>query len=284
MEKDKSKSYRIAIQGGFGAFHEIAARHYFNTDDIEIVPRNTFKDLFKTLKERKADYGIMAIENSVAGSILPNYTLIMESKRKIVGEIFLRIRQNLVACPGQKISDIKEVYSHPMAILQCQAFFDNYPEIRMIESMDTALSARDIMDGNQKGIGAISSSLAAEKYGLEILAEGIETNKMNYTRFLILSENGNLNPVSENNKTSIFFSLSHNIGSLSKILSTLSYYDLNLTKIQSMPIVGKEWEYHFYVDMIYEDEDMYRQALVAIKPFTGDMGVLGEYKKGKKIL
>ena len=284
MEKDKSKSYRIAIQGGFGAFHEIAARHYFNTDDIEIVPRNTFKDLFKTLKERKADYGIMAIENSVAGSILPNYTLIMESKRKIVGEIFLRIRQNLVACPGQKISDIKEVYSHPMAILQCQAFFDNYPEIRMIESMDTALSARDIMEGNQKGIGAIASSLAAEKYGLEILAEGIETNKMNYTRFLILSENGNLNPVSENNKTSIFFSLSHNIGSLSKILSTLSYYDLNLTKIQSMPIVGKEWEYHFYVDMIYEDEDMYRQALVAIKPFTGDMGVLGEYKKGKKIL
>ena len=276
MEKDKSKSYRIAIQGGFGAFHEIAARHYFNTDDIEIVPRNTFKDLFKTLKERKADYGIMAIENSVAGSILPNYTLIMESKRKIVGEIFLRIRQNLVACPGQKISDIKEVYSHPMAILQCQAFFDNYPEIRMIESLDTALSARDIKEGNQKGIGAISSSLAAEKYGLEILAEGIETNKMNYTRFLILSENGNLNPVSENNKTSIFFSLSHNIGSLSKILSTLSYYDLNLTKIQSMPIVGKEWEYHFYVDMIYEDEDMYRQALVAIKPFTGDMGVLGE--------
>ena len=284
MEKEKSKSYRIAIQGGFGAFHEIAARHYFNTDDIEIVPRNTFKDLFKTLKERKADYGIMAIENSVAGSILPNYTLIMESKRKIVGEIFLRIRQNLVACPGQKISDIKEVFSHPMAILQCQAFFDNYPEIRMIESLDTALSARDIMERKQKGVGAISSSLAAEKYGLEILAEGIETNKMNYTRFLILSENGNLNPVSENNKTSIFFSLSHNIGSLSKILSTLSYYDLNLTKIQSMPIVGKEWEYHFYVDMIYEDEDMYRQALVAIKPFTGDMGVLGEYKKGKKIL
>ena len=284
MEKEKSKSYRIAIQGGFGAFHEIAARHYFDTDNIEIVPRNTFKDLFKTLKERKADYGIMAIENSVAGSILPNYTLIMESKRKIVGEIFLRIRQNLVACPGQKISDIKEVYSHPMAILQCQAFFDNYPEIRMIDSLDTALSARDIKEGNQKSIGAIASSLAAKKYGLEILAESIETNKMNYTRFLILSENGNLNPVSENNKTSIFFSLLHNIGSLSKILSILSYYDLNLTKIQSMPIVGKEWEYHFYVDMIYEDEDMYRQALVAIKPFTGDMGVLGEYKKGEKIL
>lgn len=284
MNKDDSRNYRIAIQGGFGAFHEIAARAYFETDKIEIVPRNTFRDLFKTLKERKADYGIMAIENSVAGSILPNYTLIMESKRKIVGEIFLRINQNLVAYPGQKISDIKEVYSHPMAILQCQVFFDKYPEIRLIESLDTALSAKDISDKKQLGVGAIASSLAAEKYNLEILADGIETNKMNYTRFLILSENGNLNPVEENNKTSLFFSLSHKIGSLSKILSTLSFYNLNLTKIQSMPIVGKEWEYHFYVDMLYEDETLYRQALKAIKPFTGELGILGEYKKGRKIL
>lgn len=284
MGDEKSKSYRIAIQGGFGAFHEIAARHYFNTDKIEIVPRNTFRDLFKSLKERQADFGIMAIENSVAGSILPNYTLIMESRRKIVGEIFLRIKQNLVACPGQKISDIKEVYSHPMAIMQCQAFFDDYPTIRLIESLDTALSAKDIKDKGQKGIGAIASSLAADKYGLEILAGGIETNKMNYTRFLILSENGNLEPVADNNKTSIFFSLSHDIGSLSKILSILSYYDLNLTKIQSMPIVGKEWEYHFYVDMIFKDEPLYRQAMDAIKPFTGELGILGEYMKGRRIL
>lgn len=278
------RTYRIAIQGGLGAFHEIAARHYFETGNIEIVPRETFKDLFKSLKSRQADFGIMAIENSVAGSILPNYTLIMESGKKIIGEIFLRIKQNLVALPGQKISDIKEVYSHPMAILQCQPFFENYPHIRLVESSDTATSAEKIRVNELKGIGAIASDVAAKKYDLETLAASIETNKLNYTRFLILSDNGDLLNSPENNKTSIFFSVSHKTGNLSKILSILSYYEMNLTKIQSMPIVGKEWQYHFYVDMLYEDEELYRQSLNAIRPFTGVLGILGEYKKGKRIL
>ncbi len=281
---NKSKKYKIAIQGGFGAFHEIAARHYFETENIEIVPRDTFKDLFKSLKSRQADYGIMAIENSVAGSILPNYTLIMESGKKIIGELFLRIKQNLVALPGQKIQDIKEVYSHPMALLQCQPYFENFPHIRLIESIDTALSAKEIRENEWKGVGAIASHLAAEKYDLEILAESIETNKLNYTRFLILSDNGDLQNSPDNNKTSIYFSLSHKIGSLSKILSILSYYEMNLTKIQSMPIVGKEWHYHFYADMLYDDEELYRQALNAIRPFTGELGILGEYLKGKRVL
>ncbi len=284
MGNNKSRKYKIAIQGGFGAFHEIAARHYFETENIEIVPRNTFKDLFKSLKSRQADYGIMAIENSVAGSILPNYTLIMESGKKIIGEIFLRIKQNLVALPGQKISDIKEVYSHSMAILQCQPYFEKFPHIRLIESIDTALSAKEIRENELKGVGAIASHLAAEKYDLEILAESIETNKLNYTRFLILSDNGDLQNSPDNNKTSIYFSLSHKIGSLSKILSILSYYEMNLTKIQSMPIVGKEWHYHFYADMLYDDEELYRQSLNAIRPFTGELGILGEYKKGKRVL
>lgn len=281
---NKSKKYKIAIQGGFGAFHEIAARHYFETENIEIVPRNTFKDLFKSLKSRQADYGIMAIENSVAGSILPNYTLIMESGKKIIGELFLRIKQNLVALPGQKIKDIKEVYSHPMALLQCQPYFERFPHIRLIESIDTALSAKEIRENEWKGVGAIASHLAAKKYDLEILAESIETNKLNYTRFLILSDNGDLQNSPDNNKTSIYFSLSHKIGSLSKILSILSYYEMNLTKIQSMPIVGKEWHYHFYADMLYDDEELYRQALNAIRPFTGELGILGEYLKGKRVL
>ncbi len=284
MDNNKSGKIKIAIQGGFGAFHEIAARHYFETENIEIVPRNTFKDLFKSLKSRQADYGIMAIENSVAGSILPNYTLIMESGKKIIGEIFLRIKQNLVALPGQKISDIKEVYSHSMAILQCQPYFEKFPHIRLIESIDTALSAKEIRENELKGVGAIASHLAAEKYDLEILAESIETNKLNYTRFLILSDNGDLQNSPDNNKTSIYFSLSHKIGSLSKILSILSYYEMNLTKIQSMPIVGKEWHYHFYADMLYDDEELYRQSLNAIRPFTGELGILGEYKKGKRVL
>lgn len=284
MEKQGQKVLRIAIQGGYGAFHEIAARQYFETDQIEIVPGRTFKDVFKTLKERKSDFGIMAIENSVAGSILPNYTLIMESGKKIIGEIFLRIKQNLVVLPGQDLIEIREVYSHPMAILQCQVFFEKHPGIRLIESADTALSAKEIREKELIGIGAIASDLAAEKYNLEIIAAGIETNKVNYTRFLILSDNGNIEEDSGNNKVSLFFSLSHKIGSLSKILSILSYYEMNLTKIQSMPIIGKEWDYHFYVDMLFEEGGLYRQALDAIRPFTGQLGILGEYKKGRKIL
>ncbi|MFC2137349.1 prephenate dehydratase domain-containing protein, partial [Bacteroidota bacterium] len=164
MNKVNTSVKKVAIQGGYGAFHEIAAMHYFENQQIEIVPGITFKDLFQNLKSRHADYGIMAIENMVAGSIIPNYKLLKESNMKIVGEIYLRIKQNLVALPGQKIEDIKEVYSHPMAILQCQDFFDKYPHIKSIDSADTALSAQDIYDKKLQGIGAIASDLAASMY------------------------------------------------------------------------------------------------------------------------
>jgi len=278
-------SKRIAIQGGYGAFHEIAALNYFGDEEIEIFPRDTFKDPMTALKMDKADYGIMAIENSLAGSILPNYNLLKESPMSIVGEVYLRIRQNLVALPGQTIDDIHEVYSHPMAILQCQVFFDQYKKIKLIESMDTALSARDIMEKNLKSVAAIASTLAAEKYDLEIIASGIETNKKNYTRFLILG-NGNSNRITDDkvNKASLHFALSHKIGSLSKILSILSFYDINLTKIQSMPIMGKDWEYQFYIDVEIHDYQLYSQAITAIKPFTSELGILGKYMKGKSLI
>lgn len=278
---------KIVIQGGYGAFHEIAANYYFKGEEIEIMPRLTFKDVMKSLKKNNADYGIMAIENSLAGSILPNYSLLQDSHMRIIGEIYLRIEQNLVAMPGQTIDQIHEVYSHPMAILQCQDFFDNYPHIRLIESPDTALSAKDIRDNGLFGTGAIASRLAAEKYQLEIIAAGIETNKKNYTRFLIIVENNNhngeTNPQSVN-KASIHFALAHKIGSLSKILSILSYYEINLTKIQSMPIIGKDWEYQFYVDVEINDYPLYQKSLEAIKPFTSQLGILGEYQKGRSIL
>lgn len=270
----------IVIQGGYGAFHEIAAQKFFSEEEIRILPRDTFRDMLTSLKAQKADYGIMAIENSLAGSILPNYNLLMETPMRIVGEIFLRIKQNLVAHHGVRIEDLKEVYSHPMAILQCKQFFTDYPAIRLIESMDTALSAREIAEGGLKDVGAIASRIAAEKYGLDMLAEGIETNKMNYTRFLILHENGN-GQHGKVNKASIFFALAHKIGSLSKILSILSYYEINLAKIQSMPIIGKDWEYQFYVDLEISDYEMYLKALEAIKPFTSGLGVMGEYEKGE---
>ena len=276
---------KIVIQGGYGAFHEIAANYYFEGEEIEIIPRLTFKDMMKSLKKNNADFGIMAIENSLAGSILPNYSLLQDSNMRIIGEIYLRIEQNLVVLPGQKIDQIHEVYSHPMAILQCQDFFDSYPHIRLIESPDTALSAKDIRDNELKGTGAIASRQAAEKYKLEIIAAGIETNKKNYTRFLIIVENNHNNkeilPV---NKASIHFALAHKIGSLSKILSILSYYEINLTKIQSIPIIGKDWEYQFYIDVEIEDYSLYQKSLEAVKPFTSNLGILGEYQKGRSIL
>ena len=276
---------RIVIQGGFGAFHEIAANYYFEGEEIEILPRNTFKDVMKSLKKNNADFGIMAIENSSAGSILPNYGLLQNSTMHIIGEIYLRIEQNLVVLPGQKIEQIQEVYSHPMAILQCEDFFDKFPHIRLIESIDTALSAKDIRENTLTGVGAIASRAAAEQYQLEIIAQGIETNKKNYTRFLIIGENNNNKPGSGVvNKASIHFALAHKIGSLSKILSILSYHELNLTKIQSMPIIGKDWEYQFYVDIEIEDYNLYQKSLEAIKPFTSNLGILGEYQKGRSIL
>jgi prephenate dehydratase len=275
---------KIAIQGGYGAFHEIAAHHYFDNEDIEILPRNTFRDMVFTLKDRQCDYGIMAIENSLAGSIIPNYNLIINSSMHVTGEIYLRIKQNLVAMPGVKLDELKEVYSHPMAILQCQDFFDAHPHIKLIESMDTALSAGDIAKTGDTETGAIASRLAAEKYGLEIIARSIETNKMNYTRFLILAENGIVIPPEEVNKASVFFTVAHKFGSLSKILSILSYYEINLAKIQSMPIVGKDWEYMFFVDVEINDYDMYKKSLEAIDPFTPSLGILGEYKKGKSVI
>ena len=274
----------IAIQGGYGAFHEIAAHHFFQGEQIEILPRNTFRDMVSSLKSQKCDFGIMAIENSLAGSILPNYSLIINTRMHIIGEIYLRIKQNLVALPGVKIEDLKEVYSHPMAILQCQDFFDAHPGIRLIESIDTAFSAEEIAQKKLADTGAISSRLAAEKYGLDILAKSIETNKMNYTRFLILAENGIDTPSSGINKASIYFTVAHRFGSLSKILSILSYYEINLAKIQSMPIPGKDWEYMFYVDVEISDYDMYKRSLEAIRPFTPSLGILGEYSKGNSVI
>lgn len=287
MDKPESniKVNRIAIQGGYGAFHEIAANKYFDSKEIEVVPRNTFKDLFKAVQEGKVDFGITAIENSLAGSILPNYSLLLDSKMKVIGEIYLRIRQNLVALPGQKMEDIKEVFSHPMAILQCQDYFDDYPDIKLIDSIDTALSAKKIADEKLTSVAAIASNLAAEKYKLDIIASGIETNKKNYTRFLILQDkNGSPFVDRKINKASLSFALAHQIGSLSKILSIFSFHEINLSKIQSKPIIGQDWEYQFYIDIEIKDYDRYQHALAAIKPFTSDIHILGEYYAGDKFL
>jgi prephenate dehydratase len=187
--------------------------------------------------------------------------------------------------PGQTIEQITEVYSHPMAILQCQKFFEDYPHVKLIESFDTALSAKDIAEKKQMGVGAISSSQAANKYGLDIMFDSIESNKMNYTRFLILADKDEVVEFDEPvNKSSLQFAVAHEIGGLAKILSIFSYFNINLTKIQSMPIVGKEWEYFFYIDVEFTDYKLYQHSLDSIKPFTSELAILGEYHKGKSVI
>lgn len=283
----KQTKKKIAIQGWPGANHEIAAKAYFEEEEVDIIPCLSFPDLFDALKKDRDSYGIIAIENTLVGSLLPNYTMLKDSDLVIIGEYKLRIKHQFLALPGQTIEDIKEVYSHPMAIMQCQAFFKDYPHIKLIESEDTALSAKNIADKQLKGIGAIASELAAEMYQLETLARNIETNKKNFTRFLIITDKGKtevdeLLEQDRVNKSSIVFSLPHDEGSLSKVLSVLAFYSINLTKIQSLPIVGQEWEYLFYVDLTFTDYKRYLQSLDAIRPLTKKLKSLGEYEKGKQ--
>ncbi len=269
---------KVAIQGIHGAFHEIAAHRYFGELPIEIVECETFEEITDLLARREIDFGLMAIENTVAGSLLSNYVLLRESPVKIIGEEYLRIKQNLLSLPGQKMEDISEVHSHFMAINQCREFFKQYPWIKLVESSDTALSAKEIQLKRPQGHGAIASELAADIYGLDILAEGIETNKRNYTRFLVLSHIDDTTPKScEPTKASLCFSLPHRKGSLAGVLGTLADNNLNLTKIQSMPIIGKEFRYFFYVDVTFSDYTKYLQSIFEISPQIVDFQILGEY-------
>jgi prephenate dehydratase len=276
---------KIAIQGGKGSFHEIASIFHFGIQNISTVPFENFNDLVDAVERNEVDCGLMAIENTVAGSLMPNYVLLEEREIFVAGEILLRIEQNLLALNGQSISDIKEVHSHPIALMQCARFFKDHPQIKLIESDDTANSAKRINEQNLKGIGAIASQRAAGLFGLSVLESGIETNKRNFTRFLVItsknSKNEIVNAKERLNKASISFSLLHKTGSLSKVLSIFSFYNINLSKIQSIPIIGKEWEYHFIVDLVFDDFEIYRQSLVAVQPLIDKLQVLGEYPKAE---
>lgn len=267
---------KIAIQGVHGCFHEQAARLFYGKD-IEVCECLSFEELFTSLDAGRAEGAIMAIENTVAGGLLPNYSLLHKHGRKIKGEVFIRIQQNLMALPGQKIEDISEVRSHYMAIAQTREFFKHYPHIRLVESEDTAKSAADIAARQQLKTGAIASELAAELFGLEILQREIETHKQNFTRFLILDDHIQVQE-KDIDKASICFTLPHKTGRLSQVLSIFSFYDLNLTKIQSLPIPGKEWQYFFYVDLKFDHYERYREAMVAVNPLVADMVEMGEYK------
>lgn len=276
---------KIAIQGGLGAYHGIAAENYFVGEEVEIVPCQTFKDIFKAIKQDPEIIGIMAIENTIAGSLLPNYDLLKEHKLPIAGEFKQRISHCLAALPGQEIRDIKEVASHPIALMQCVAYLENLIGTKIIEHEDTALAARDIAEHNYTGAAAICSKRAAEIYGLNVLAEGIETNKHNFTRFLIFGNQWIVEEIQKDdviNKASLVFTVPHTEGCLSQVLSVFSFYHINLTKIQSLPIIGKEWEYQFYIDLKFTDYERYKQSLNAIRPLINEIKILGEYMEGRQ--
>ena len=269
---------KIAIQGETGCFHEVAARQYFNYDTIEIVPCSTFDLTLNSLKSGEADFAIMAIENARSGSILYNYTLIRESGMKILGEHNLRIRQNLMALYGQKITDIREIRSHPIALAQCMTFLNQFPGITLVESTDTAGSARLISETQLMGIAAIAPSDAAKIYGLDILASGIETYKQNYTRFLIVGSEDKGNR--KGNKVSICFSTGHKPGSLATVLVKLAELGINLSKIQSVPRLNGEWEYMFYLDLEltkYTNSEVIKRVL---NRYTSNLEILGVFFKG----
>lgn len=270
---------KIAIQGVKGCFHEQAARLFYEEHgDVvpEIVECSTFEGLYRKMDESTADAAVMAIENTVSGGLLPNFELLRKYDRKIKGEVFLRIQQNLMALPGQRIEDIKEVRTHYMAINQTREFFKDYPWIRLVESEDTAKSAAEVASEGLMGVGAVASTLAAELYGLEILAESIETYKQNFTRFLVLDDSLQVDR-SKVNKASMCFTLPHTPGSLAHVLTIMSFYGMNLTRIQSLPIPGQEWQYFFYVDIKFEEYVRYEQAVAAVRPLMEDLNVLGEY-------
>ena len=271
---------KIAIQGIKGCFHEQAAYKFYEGVGLpkpEVVECSSFEDLYRRMDEGKADAAIMAIENTVSGGLLPNFELLRKYDRKIKGEVFLRIKQNLMTLPGQKIEDLREVRSHYMAINQTRPYFNDYPWIRLLEYGDTSKSAADIVKEGVEGVGAIASDLAADIYGLEIIAEGIETYKQNFTRFLVFDDSLQVDR-SRINKASMCFTLPHKPGSLTHVLTILSFYDMNLTRIQSLPIPGQEWQYFFYVDIKFDDYARYEQALSAVKPLMTDLNILGEYE------
>jgi prephenate dehydratase len=272
---------KVSIQGESGSFHEVAARQYFSFDDIEIVPCPTFDLTLNTLKAGEADFAVMAIENARSGSILYNYTLIRESGLKILGEHSLRIRQNLMALPGQQITDIREIRSHPIALAQCMTFLNQFPGMTLIEAEDTAGSARQISENKLEGVAAIASAISAEIYGLDILAEGIETYKQNYTRFHIIGseEKGN----TKGNKVSICFSTGHKPGSLAKVLVKLAELEINLSKIQSVPRLNGDWEYMFYLDLELNKNTKSEVIRRVLAKYTSNLEILGVYFKGDKL-
>ena len=271
---------KIAIQGVPGSFHHQVALKNFGLD-AEILPFNTFEPVAKSVAKGEADFGVMAIENSIAGAILPNYDLIDRYGLFIRDEFYLPIAHQLMALPGQKIEDISEVRSHPMALLQCKVFLAKYPQIQQFDDVDTASVAKRISEEKIEGLAAIASEIAADIYGLEILAKDIQTVKDNFTRFIILHrEKGN--PGESPNKVSFKVTIKNEAGGLAKLLTMLAEKNFNLSKIQSIPVIEKPWEYAFFIDAEFSDSSQFNESMELITRDFGDLKIFGEYRSRKK--
>ena len=271
---------RISIQGFEGCFHQVAAKQYYG-EDTEVICCSTFKEVVKnTAASKQSNGGIMAIENSIAGSILPNYNLILKSNVKIAGEVYLQIKQHLLVNRGVKLEDIKEVHSHYMALQQCSGFLDKF-NWKLVETEDTALSAKHIHQYKNKHAAAIAGKLAAEIYDMDIIAPNIHTLKNNYTRFLVLIHKDAASDIISVDKASVNFVTGNEKGSLAKVLTVIASEGINLSKLQSMPIPGSNFKYSFHADMEFENEDQFNKLLVKLKDITEELTVLGIYKNGK---
>jgi len=274
---------RVSIQGYEGSFHQVAARQFFG-NEVEVITCATFRDVVRIAANREeSDGGVMAIENSIAGSILPNYNLLQKSDLKVIGEIYLQIGQNLLVNPGVRLEDIREVHSHPMALLQCIDYLERNPQWKLVETEDTALSAKHLQQHRSKHIAAIASDLAAQLFGLDILGPNIQTMKNNYTRFLILQRTDVARAVNDPDKASVNFHTDHSRGSLARVLTKIADGGINLSKLQSMPIPGSDWEYSFHADMEFEGLEQFHRVIEEIKPITAELKIYGTYKKGRTV-
>ena len=285
--KMDNKMRQVAIQGIKGSFHDIAAHRFFDNEELDLICCDTFEQVFEQMEQDPNVCALVAIENTIAGSLLHNYELLRESGATIVGELKLRISHSIMCLPEDEMDDIAEVNSHPVALMQCREFLSAHKHMKVVEVSDTAGAAADISKARMRGHAAICHKDAAGIYGMKVLQEGIETNKHNFTRFLVLckpSMAADIRSMEGTDKASLAFTLPHEEGSLSAILSVLSFYKLNLTKIQSLPIIGKGWQYMCYIDLSFEDYKRYRQAITAITPLTKELKILGEYENGKQCI
>lgn len=278
----EKKRMRVSIQGYEGCFHQVAAYNYYGKD-IEIVPCATFRDVVRLVESGEVDAGMMAIENSIAGSILPNYSLLQNYSLRITGEVYLLIKQNLMALPGVALEDVKEIHSHPIALLQCLDYIESESPTRfkLVETLDTALSAKELVDNNTTNAAAIAGELAAEMFGLNILAKNIHTVKNNFTRFLAIKRADKVLSDPNANKASVYFNVSHQQGSLVKVLNCFEQHNLNMTKLQSYPIPSDPFKYLFHADVEFDSLDDFKKALNSVNNMVEDLSICGVYKKGE---